>query len=297
MKDLLTDRAYAAGWHAVRYAPEGVASVVFEQLADQAWRRRGRGVQQLERNLARIVPDASASDLRDLSREAMHSYFRYWCEAFRLPEWGADEVVDRIVVHHEERLRGPATSGQGVITALGHLGNWDHAGAWASTTGIAFTTVAERLKPEALFRRFLAYRESLGMEVLPLSGGEDVSGTLAARLGQGRVVALVADRDLGRSGIEVDLLGEPARFPAGPAVLALRSGSPLLPVMSWYDEDRTHLEIQAAVRVDEGLGFRDSVQALTQQFADALGDALREHPTDWHMLQRVWTSDLAGVTP
>ena len=297
MKDLLTDRAYAAGWHAVRYAPERVASVVFGQLADQAWRRRGRGVQQLERNLARIVPDASASDLRDLSREAMHSYFRYWCEAFRLPEWGADEVVDRIVVHHEERLRGPATSGQGVITALGHLGNWDHAGAWASTTGIAFTTVAERLKPEALFRRFLAYRESLGMEVLPLSGGEDVSGTLAARLGQGRVVALVADRDLGRSGIEVDLLGEPARFPAGPAVLALRSGSPLLPVMSWYDKDRTHLEIQAAVRVDEGLGFRDSVQALTQQFADALGDALREHPTDWHMLQRVWTADLEGVTP
>ncbi len=292
MRELLTDRAYAAGWHAVRHSPERVARVTFGQLADQAWRRHGRGVQQLERNLSRIVVDASPQDLRDLSREAMQSYFRYWREAFRLPEWGADEVVDRIVVHHEERLRGPASSGQGVITALGHLGNWDHAGAWASTTGIAFTTVAERLKPESLFRRFLEYRESLGMEVLPLSGGEDVSGTLVARLGQGRVIALVADRDLGSTGIEVDLLGEPARFPAGPAVLALRTGAPLLPVMSWYDKDRTHLEIQTALHVDSSLGFRDSVLALTQQFADALGQALREHPTDWHMLQRVWTADV-----
>ncbi|HUW15561.1 MAG TPA: phosphatidylinositol mannoside acyltransferase, partial [Actinomycetes bacterium] len=119
---------------------------------------------------------------------------------------------------------------------------------------------------------------------------EDVSGTLVARLGQGRVIALVADRDLGHTGIEVDLLGEPARFPAGPAVLALRTGAPLLPVMSWYDKDRTHLEIQTALHVDSSLGFRDSVLALTQQFADALGQALREHPTDWHMLQRVWTA-------
>jgi KDO2-lipid IV(A) lauroyltransferase len=296
VRDLLTDRAYAVGWHAVRHAPEPVARATFRQVADQAWRRRGRGVLQLERNLSRVVPSAPPGELRDLSREAMQSYFRYWCEAFRLPQWSPDEIVDRIVVHNEARLRDAASSGGGAITALGHLGNWDHAGAWASTTGIAFTTVAERLKPESLFRRFLDYRESLGMEVLPLSGAEDLSGTLTARLGQGRVVALVADRDLSRGGIEVDLLGQPARFPPGPAVLALRSGAPMLPVMSWYDADRTHLAIHAALPVDGSMGFRESVQHLTQQFADALGAALQEHPTDWHMLQRVWTADLGTVT-
>lgn len=291
MKELLADQAYGIGWQAVRHLPEGAAEAMFRRLADQAWRRRGRGVRQLERNLSRIVPDASAEGLSALSRAGMRSYFRYWCEAFRLPEWSHREVVDRIVVHDEHILREAVAAG-GVVAALGHLGNWDHAGAWGVVTGIRFTTVAERLRPESLFRRFLEYRESLGMEVLPLTGGEDVSSVLMRRLDQGRVVALVADRDLSTGGVTVDLLGSPARFPAGPAVLSLRSGAPLLPVVSWYDAHRTHLQILPALSPDPALGLRDAAHRLTQDFADVLGSAIRQHPTDWHMLQRVWVEDL-----
>jgi KDO2-lipid IV(A) lauroyltransferase len=292
VKDVVADQAYGVGWQLVRHLPESLASASFRQLADQTWRRRGGGVEQLERNLARVVPDASPEALRDLSRAGMRSYFRYWCEAFRLPEWGTQEVLDRIVVHDEHRLRDAQAAGDGVVVALGHLGNWDHAGAWAAATGIPFTTVAERLRPESLFRRFLTYRESLGMEVLPLTGGGDISRQLMDRLGRGRVVALVADRDLSSAGLTVDLLGLPARFPAGPAVLSLRAGSPLVPALSWYDADRTHLAILPRLEPPAELGFRESVQALTQQFADVIGAAVRRHPVDWHMLQRVWTADL-----
>jgi lauroyl/myristoyl acyltransferase len=292
VRDVLVDQAYGVGWQAVRHLPESAASGMFRRLADQAWRRRGRGVVQLEANLGRVLPEASPEALRELSRAGMRSYFRYWCEAFRLPEWSRDEVVDRIVVHDEERLREPVEAGTGAVAALGHLGNWDHAGAWGVVTGIPFTTVAERLRPESLFRRFLAYRESLGMEVLPLTGGDDVSSALAERLRRGRVVALLADRDLSARGLTVDYLGQPARFPAGPAVLALRGAVPLLPVVSWYDALHTHLAILPALQPDPSLGFRDSVQDLTQKFADVLGGAVRQHPADWHMLQRVWVADL-----
>lgn len=291
MRELLVDQAYGVGWQAVRHLPEPAATAMFRQLADQAWRRRGRGVEQLERNLARVVPDASPDGLRELSRAGMRSYFRYWCEAFRLPEWRPEDVLDRIVVHDEARLLEPLASG-GVVAALGHLGNWDHAGAWGSTIGLRVTTVAERLKPESLFRRFLDYRESLGLEVLPLTGGDDVSSALIRRLDEGRLVALLADRDLSRTGMSVDLLGSPARFPVGPAVLALRTGCPMVPAVSWYDAERTHLAFLPALTPDPGLRLRDAAHALTQQLADVLGAAIRQHPADWHMLQRVWVADL-----
>ena len=153
----------------------------------------------------------------------MRSYLRYWCDAFRLPDWTKDRVVSRVQVVGEDNMRAPLAEGRGVVAALPHMANWDHAGAWACLTGAPVSTVAERLRPEQLFERFLAYREGLGMEILPLTGGtSDPFTTLAARLREPRLVPLLADRDLSRRGIDVQLFGETARMPAGPAALALR---------------------------------------------------------------------------
>ena len=113
-----------------------------------------------------------------------------------------------------------------MILSLPHMGNWDHAGAWLAGTGVPFTTVAERLKPESLFERFVEFRESLGMEVIPLTGGEQPPfKILAERLRSGGVLCLLADRDLTASGIEVEFFGSPARMPAGPAALAVDTGA------------------------------------------------------------------------
>jgi KDO2-lipid IV(A) lauroyltransferase len=296
-RDTLVDAAYAAGWSAVRHVPDRVAAATFRALGDAAWRRHGRGVQQLERNLTRVLGgDAGAAELSEASRAAMRSYFRYWCEVFRLPEWSDADVIARIVVGDEQRLRDFQASGRGVVVALGHSGNWDHAGAWSSLTGMPFTTVAERLHPESLFDRFVAYRESLGMEVLPLTGTTDLMGTLRARLSAGGIVALVADRDLTKGGLEVNFFGEPAKMPSGPAALALRTGAYLMPMTSWYDDEHTHIQMHPAVEPPEAsLGFRAQVQQMTQSFADVLEGSIREHPADWHMLQRLWTSDLSGA--
>lgn len=292
MKAELVDFGYAAGWQGVRLLPEPAANAAFRALADQAWRRRGSGVRQLERNLERVVPDASSSELAALSRDAMRSYLRYWCETFRLPTWSRDEVVERMTVHNEERIFDYRARGRGLIAALGHFGNWDHCGAWATAKGLPLTTVAERLKPEALFDRFVEYRESLGMEVLPLTGGGHVSQTLRERLADDGFVCLLSDRDLSPGGIDVDLLGEPARLPAGPALLAARTGATLMPTLSYYSKGRTHLEFLPELVPPEGASLREQVHALTQQFADIVGAAARAHPTDWHMLQPVWTADL-----
>ncbi|MFJ9517041.1 phosphatidylinositol mannoside acyltransferase [Kitasatospora sp. NPDC101801] len=297
MKDRLIDGAYALGWAALRHLPEPAARGLFNQLADHTWRRRGKGVLRLEANLRRVRPDLDEAGLRALSRAGMRSYLRYWKESFRLQTLSTAELAEQCQVKGVEQLEEALGSGRGAVVALPHMGNWDLAGAWvASAAGHPFTTVAERLKPESLFDRFVAYRESLGMEVLPLTGGQvSVIGTLARRLRAGKLVCLVGDRDLSEAGLPVDFFGERTRMPAGPAALALRTGAALFPVTLWYDGPVMRAVIHPEVRPPAEGDQREQTLAMTQAMADIWADGIREHPEDWHMLQRFWLADLEGT--
>ncbi|MFE2677458.1 phosphatidylinositol mannoside acyltransferase [Streptomyces hygroscopicus] len=294
MRDRLTDALYGLGWSTVKKLPEPVAVALGRRIADETWKRRGKGVLRLEANLARVVPDASARRLAELSRAGMRSYLRYWMESFRLPAWSPERIRGGFDVSDVHYLVDGLAEGRGVVLALPHMGNYDLAGAWVTThLKVPFTTVAERLKPESLYDRFVAYREGLGMEVLPHQGGS-AFGTLARRLRSGGLVCLVADRDLSASGVEVSFFGERAKMPAGPAALALQTGALLLPVTLWYDESpvmrgRVHPPVEVP-----GDGNRaERIAVMTQEVADAFASGIAAHPEDWHMLQRLWLADLA----
>ncbi|MFE9599609.1 phosphatidylinositol mannoside acyltransferase [Streptomyces hokutonensis] len=292
-QERLTDALYGLGWSTVKKLPEPVAVRLGRTIADLAWKRRGKGVQRLESNYARVVPDASPERLAELSRAGMRSYLRYWMESFRLPAWSAERVktgFDPKDVHH---LTDGIASGRGVVLALPHLANWDLAGAWVTTKlETPFTTVAERLKPETLYDRFVAYREGLGMEVLPHSGGT-AFGTLARRLRDGGLVCLVAERDLSASGVEVEFFGEATRMPAGPALLAQQTGALLLPVTLWYDDSPIMQgRVHPPVEVPESGDRAEKTSVMTQALADAFATGIADHPEDWHMLQRLWLADL-----
>ncbi|MEU9152068.1 phosphatidylinositol mannoside acyltransferase [Streptomyces sp. NPDC048417] len=291
--DRLTDGLYGLGWSTVKKLPEPVAVRLGRTVADLAWRQRGKGVQRLESNYARVLPDASPERLRELSRAGMRSYLRYWMESFRLPAWSEDRIRTGFAPKDVHHLTDGLASGKGVIIALPHLANWDLAGAWVTTElKTPFTTVAERLKPETLYDRFVAYREGLGMEVLPHSGGS-AFGALARRLRDGGLICLVADRDLSESGVEVDFFGDTARMPAGPALLAQQTGAHLLPVTLWYDDSPVMKgRVHAPIEVPESGDRTAKTSVMTQALADAFATGIADHPEDWHMLQRLWLADL-----
>ena len=293
VREPVTDALYGAGWAGVKRLPEPAANALGRRVADLAWRRRGRGVLQLERNLARVVPGASPERLAELSHAGMRSYLRYWTEAFRLPAWPPGRLGDCFHPDGLHHLTDGLASDRGVIVALPHLANWDMAGAWLTTRlGTPFTTVAERLRPASLFDRFVAYRESLGMEVLAHEGAQ-AFGTLARRLRAGGVVCLVADRDLSASGVEVTFFGEEASMPAGPAVLALQTDALLMPVTLWYDDAPVmHGRVHPPLEPPREGTRREKARAMTQALADAFAEGVAAHPEDWHMLQRLWTADL-----
>jgi lauroyl/myristoyl acyltransferase len=292
-QERLTDALYGLGWGAVKRLPEPVAVRLGRTIADLAWKQRGKGVQRLESNYARVLPDASPERLAELSRAGMRSYLRYWMESFRLPAWSKDRIKGGFDPKDVHYLTEGLASGRGVVLALPHMANWDLAGAWVTTSlEVPFTTVAERLKPETLYDRFVAYREGLGMEVLPHSGGS-AFGTLARRLRDGGLVCLVAERDLSASGVEVQFFGEATRIPAGPALLAQQTGALLLPVTLWYDDSPVMRgRVHPPVEVPETGTRAEKTSVMAQALADAFATGIADHPEDWHMLQRLWLKDL-----
>ena len=286
------DAGFGFGWKAVNRMPERAAYSTFQRIADRSWAQHGTGVQQLERNLRRVCPELSYDELRQLSRAGMRSYFRYWCDAFRLPSWSRERIVNSIRIEGEEHLIAAKAAGKGAVLPLAHSGNWDHGGAWLALTHGRLVTVAERLKPESLYRKFLAYRNALGIEILPLGEPAIVRDLLRA-LQENAFVPLLADRDLSHNGVEVTLFGEITKIPPGPAVLALISGSPLLPASLNYEGEKLVIRIHAPIPLPATGTRADKVAALSQAYIDVIATGIAAHPEDWHMMQPLWLSDLA----
>jgi lauroyl/myristoyl acyltransferase len=296
VKDVLLSTGYRLGWKVICRVPESWARWGFDTATSIAWRRQGHGVQTLENNLLRVLgPEASGKELRKMSRAGMRSYGRYWMEVFRLPTITAEQIQQDMVVNSDaEEALADAAAGQGVIFALPHMGNWEVAGAFVAGRGIKFTTVAERLKPESVFDMFVAFREGLGMEVLPL-GGPSIFGVLAQRLRAGHMVCLLCDRDLTESGVEVSFFGEKARMAAGPAALAVQTGASLRAVTLFFTEEGWAADVSPDIPVPAEGNRKEKAAAMTQQLASAFEKGIAEHPQDWHMLQRVFTADLDPV--
>ena len=285
----LTDWGYAAGWRLVRAMPEPLARSIAGAGARYA--ARGGGPEQLRKNLARVIGTTPAEVPDSLIRAALASYARYWREAFRLPSMNLPALAARLdkVFIGAEHFAAAHAAGRGAVMALPHSGNWDMAGVWLAQNYGTFATVAERLKPESLYDRFIEYRESLGFEVLPLTGGDrPPSEVLAERLRQNRFVCLMADRDLTRSGVPVEFFGEPTRMPAGPAKLAIETGAPLHPAHVYYDGEDCVVQIDEAIDTSSG-----DVGVIIQALADRFAINIAAHPQDWHMLQPLWLTDLS----
>ncbi|MFM1910441.1 MAG: hypothetical protein RLZZ545_1139 [Actinomycetota bacterium] len=285
MKERLVAGGYFFGWWIVRVMPEKVAYTIFRKLADFIWRRDGKSISRLKSNLSRTAPELSESELHVLTKNALRSYMRYWCDTFRIQDWSKEKILSSVTVSNGNLLIERIETGKGVVVALPHSGNWDLAGAYFCALGIPLVTVAERLKPEALFQRFLQHRTRMGFEVLALD--KRSFGVLLTRAREKRLIALVADRDLSRSGINVKFFGAPARMPAGPALLAIKTGIPLIVAHVSYTPHGIHIDFHDVVVPSQGADD-ERIAKTVQECAKLFEIGIKKHPEDWHMLQRIW---------
>ena len=258
--------AYLLAWRIIGLLPEKLAYGLANLISDYIYRKNGKGVKRLRSNYARVNTALSEIELEELTKAGMRSYLRYWIDTFRLNKWSKERILKTTTVQNENLLRDPIMSKQGCLVVLPHAGNWDHAAAYFCSTGINLSTVAEKLKPEAIFLKFLAYRESIGIEVLHTE--QKVIPILLDRLNSGKLVALVADRDLSKNGVEVNFLGGTAKMPSGPARLILDSKAAFISAYITYQKTGINIEFRTIGPVPTNGNEQERIAALTQLMAD-----------------------------
>ncbi|MDY3127977.1 MAG: phosphatidylinositol mannoside acyltransferase [Corynebacterium sp.] len=301
----ISSMGYSLGWTVVKWLPASVASRLFDRIAD-VLARRAEFTWQLRLNLGRIVGPENVTE--ELVRNSLRSYFRYWQEAFRLPRIHKDPILLEQLERGVEGIEYLDTSireGKGVVLALTHSGNWDMAGVFLVHHCGAFTTVAERLKPESLYTKFVRFRESLGFEILAHQGNKDhPMQRLRHVLEGGGIVCLLSERDLRRTGVAVAFFGEEANMAAGPAKLAQQTGAALHAVHCFYADDADTNAAENDKAGDDKRTFSPwrititppikvtNTAETTQKIAREFENFLRRRPQDWHMLQPLWNADI-----
>jgi phosphatidylinositol dimannoside acyltransferase len=281
--------AFAAAERVAMTLPEFMGRRLFDLGALAAFHAApgARGV--VEANLSRVLgkPPGSAV-LRAAARESFRSYARYWYDTFHIKALSDEEFLRRHQLLGSEHIGRAVEAGRGAVVALPHLGNWDAAGKWVSMSGWRITAVAELLKPRRLFELFLRHRRELGMGIVALGDDRKVGEELVRLIGQNEVLALVADRDLRGRGVVVEMFGEERRMPAGPALLAHFTGSPLLPAACYETQDGWVVYIEPPLEIEPTGETREDVGALTRLLAKRFERAIAAAPTQWHMFQPAW---------
>jgi len=280
---------YLFAWKLIALLPENSAYKLADYVSDRIYKKNGKGIKRLRGNYGRVMPEYSAQKLEELTKLGMRSYLRYWFDTFRLSKWSKNRIISTTQVIRENLLRDPIQSRQGCIVALPHAGNWDHAAAYFCSTGITLTAVVEKLKPEAIFKKFLAYRESIGIEAI--SHKEKTIPILTERLQAGKLIALVADRDMSRNGIEVNFFGKTSKMPAGPAILAIKTGAPLITAYVRYTPSGIEIIFDETLKPTNSGSEEEQIKIITQSMADNFAKRIKENPVDWHMLQRIWVDE------
>ncbi|HET9078529.1 MAG TPA: phosphatidylinositol mannoside acyltransferase [Acidimicrobiales bacterium] len=277
-----------------RGVAEGAAVLISRQPhlpGRGSWAERRRLV---GRHLTRVL--GSRPDRATLGRlvdQTFASYARYWAESLRLPALSTGEIAAGIRYENFGYIEQSEAAGRGTILALPHLGGWEWAGTHLALTGHKMSVVVERLEPPDLFDWFVGFREQLGMQVIP--AGPDAATRCRAALADNHVLCLLSDRLLpGTSGVDVEFFAERTGLPAGPAMLALRTGATLLPAAVYFEPatDAHHGLVLPPIDTTRTDGLREDVQRVTQDLARAFETLVIRAPTQWHLMQPNWPSDL-----
>jgi lauroyl/myristoyl acyltransferase len=252
--------------------------------------------QAIENYAAVLGLPESAPEARRVAREAVVGYTKLMADFLLLPRLRSADILERVRVRGLENIRTVLEAGHGAIAVTPHFGNWDMAAAAAVASGLTVTAVTDRFGDGQMNEKVVASRQRFGMKVVPV--GVSAGKAVLTALRRNEVVALVCDLPKEGRNILVDLAGQSALVPAGPALLSLRAGAPVVPIVCRrMPDNRYDLEIQAPVEFTPSGDSERDVPRLAQAIMDRFDALLRSTPEQWYLFSPMWTRGTAGQAP
>ncbi len=235
-------------------------------------------------NMRRVRPQGNAREWRRLARLSFHNYAMYWVDFLRCYHLTYEEIYNSLVVPHGVEWFDECLSrGRGAVLALPHYGSWDMIGGWVGHNYPSFWAVAEQLKPRPMYEFHTELRRRMGIRIIPL--GENTVERIIEVLAGNGMVCLLSDRLIAGGGTEVEFFGEKVMLPIGPALLAVKMGTAVIPCLTIYKDGKYHGFVGPPLDIEVTGDTRRDVQVNTQKLARIFEDFIREDPTQWHMFQ------------
>jgi len=233
-------------------------------------------------NLAVILPGASRPERARVVRRMMRSYNRMMFEFFRLPHLERDELLNAVEVRGREHIEAALAGGRGCILCCTHIGNWELAAVMVGYWGHTLYAVAG-----VQLGRWLtgAVRDTKRELAIQTVSPEDGFRKLWRALENNHPIALMVDGDIYRQGVPVRFFGRETPWPAGPGVLASRTGSP---VCCGYCERVSPGRFRIVVEPALDPKHFDSVAAINSAVAAISERHIREHLDQWCIFRSLW---------
>jgi KDO2-lipid IV(A) lauroyltransferase len=281
----LAVHAYATAVWVVAHVPQRLARWVIgtaSQAGYLLWPTKRAWSNQNFGRVAGLAPDHPR--VRRLALSAYREYAAYLVEVMRLESLSPDEAVARVVQTDLDRIEEEwRASDGGLIFALGHVGNNEAVAAGVANRGWPISVVADDSTFPEMFERFRKLREAWGVHVIPWRNLREIYAVLKRR----EMLALLIDWGYRPDGVPVRLFGAWTTLPAGPATLAAKTKSRILPVaIRRGDDGLFHVRFSPAITVPSASDA--DIARATQEVASALEATIGAAPEQWYSFKPIW---------
>lgn len=236
----------------------------------------------VESNLKCILPECSEADLQKKAKEVFINFGYYLVEFFRFSKIDKAYIENHFTVVGKEHLDSALQKQKGVIILTAHIGNWELAGMALCLMGYPIIAIALDHANKRVNDFFIKRRRSKGMEVVSL--GIAVKHCFKG-LRKNKIVAVLGDRDFSHSSYAVDFFGKTKNIPRGPAVLAQKTGAPIVPAfVTRRGLNKFQVECFPAIDVSKD---KDEIE-IVKSYSKIIEDQIRKYSSQWLLFREFW---------
>lgn len=267
--------------------PPRVAYWLSNPIGDAIYRLLPRQREVVRDNL-RVVLGRADGEMEERVRRVFRNGVRYYYDTFRAPAL-SDADLNRLVdLRGFEQVERGLAKGKGLVMVTAHLGSPSLVAQILAVRGVKVTTVVEAIRPKRYYDLMARVRGCGRIGVVPL--GPTVTGELMEVLRRNEIAGIVADRDVSETGVTARFFGLETDMPAGPVLLALRSGAPVLPAFTYRREDgRFDALIYEPLAMERSGNIKADLRANTERVAEVIAQAIRERPEQWMVFEPIWS--------